>query len=234
MTTEKSLNPNKLNAQPKLDDNHAIVKPVPAEEVMDILRNSGIADCDPKFILKSIGGVIAKLRSDPPSDEKGIEKGKKELSESLNMGMSLVALDKHYLMAESVGNRYRPFVIQFAKQITEEYQCKTPSEKALAETAAGAYGRVLELSSKVSVSLNLEYLSSIKTSYYAMLDKQLDRAYRQFTSALLVLKQMKSPSLEVNISAKTAFVAQNQQLNSVSTDIKTDNQSKAYENIEPK
>jgi hypothetical protein len=43
--------------------------------------------------------------------------------------------------------------------------------------------------------------------------KELDRAERHFFTALNTLKQIKSPMLEMNIHAKTAFIAQNQQIN---------------------
>ena len=42
---------------------------------------------------------------------------------------------------------------------------------------------------------------------------ELDRANRQFLTALQTLKQIKAPQLEVNVETKTAFVAQNQQFN---------------------
>lgn len=41
----------------------------------------------------------------------------------------------------------------------------------------------------------------------------LDRAQRQPTTAYQLLVQLKRPPLKVQVKAKTAFVAQNQQLN---------------------
>jgi hypothetical protein len=45
------------------------------------------------------------------------------------------------------------------------------------------------------------------------MSKELDRANRQFITALTTLKQMKTPSIEINVTAKTAFVGKNQQFN---------------------
>ena len=59
-----------------------------------------------------------------------------------------------------------------------------------------------------------EYITENRTKYLAMLSKQIDRANRQFLSALTTLKQLKTPSIEMNIKTNTAFVSQNQQINS--------------------
>ena len=64
-----------------------------------------------------------------------------------------------------------------------------------------------------------------------MISKELDRANRQFITALTTLKQIKAPSLEINVKTKAAFVAQNQQLNVNPTDKNNLNKN---ENIEPK
>jgi hypothetical protein len=45
------------------------------------------------------------------------------------------------------------------------------------------------------------------------ISKDLDRAYRQFASTLTLLREIKSPTLTVNVKANTAFIAQQQQLN---------------------
>jgi hypothetical protein len=43
--------------------------------------------------------------------------------------------------------------------------------------------------------------------------KELDRANRIFLNALMTLKQLKNPPLELNIKAGNAFFGQNQQFN---------------------
>lgn len=187
----------------------SITKPLSHDELRNWLIKSASSECDPRLILDKLGKIAESWRKgESESDEE-----KKEAYKQFKKAMPIVALDTHYLAAESVSDRYRSFMIQFANDITQEYGCKTPSEKALAQTIAMSYGRILELSSAFNNSQHIEFLSSEKNGYYGMIAKELDRAHRQFTSSMLVLKQLKSPNLEVNIRAKTAFVAQNQQVN---------------------
>ena len=61
-----------------------------------------------------------------------------------------------------------------------------------------------------------------------MLSKEVDKAHRQLIMALTTLKQIKNPPVEFNVKAKTAFLAQNQQINAVNNPVQQD------ENINPK
>lgn len=100
--------------------------------------------------------------------------------------------------------------------IEEEYDCKTASEYALAELVASSYVRSLETSQElISCRDQINGIIGLreKTEYCSMLSKELDRANRQFTNAILTLKQLKTPSMTLNVKAKNAFVGQNQQFN---------------------
>ena len=61
------------------------------------------------------------------------------------------------------------------------------------------------------------------------MSKHIDRANRQFITALTTLKQIKMPSLAISVKTKAAFVAQNQQLN-----VNPSNKNNLNENIKPK
>ncbi len=52
-----------------------------------------------------------------------------------------------------------------------------------------------------------------RTAYISILSKEADRSHRQFLSALMTLKQIKAPTIEMNIKARTAFVSDKQQIN---------------------
>jgi len=121
-------------------------------------------------------------------------------------------LDTHAPLWESVSERYGLLAVEFARQLFEEYDCQTASEKALAQLAVNAYVRTLECSSILKSCMKGTIAAEI-TGYYSMLSKELDRANRQFITAITTLKQMKVPQLKVNVKAKNAFVAQNQQIN---------------------
>ena len=220
----------KKSKKAKKQKTTAVTKPLSSDKLKKILIDSAGTSNDPKMILKKLGTTIAAWQDDESKDE-GITD---EVNEIFRKAMPIVALDTHYFAAESVSERYRSFMMQFANDITQEYQCKTPSEKALAESIAMSYGRILELSSAFNNSQHIEFLSSQKNGYYGMIAKELDRAHRQFTSSMMVLKQLKSPSLEVNIKAKTAFVAQNQQVNATPDKESKEYKQTVYENVEPK
>jgi len=119
---------------------------------------------------------------------------------------------KHYFRG-SVDDRFIPLLIDFSRRLFREYDCKTSSEKALAQVAANAYVRTLECSRSMEKSRGGEYLGGNTAGYYSVISRELDRASRQFISALMALKQFKSPKLEINVMAKNAFMANNQLFN---------------------
>ena len=104
-----------------------------------------------------------------------------------------------YTVAEAVEAQYAAYAVMFARQLIEEYHCKTPSEIAVAEMAAIAHAQHLEYSRLAKV-----YPRD------AVIAKKVERAFRQFMAALAMLRQMKAPPLSVQVIAKNAFVAQNQ------------------------
>jgi len=105
--------------------------------------------------------------------------------------------------------------IEFSNQLQKEYDCQTPSEFALVEIIANSYARILDYSRAFNNCQNIEFVSGEKNGYYTMLSKEVDKANRQFISALTTLKHIKSPGFDITVKAKTAFVAQNQQINSI-------------------
>ncbi|MSR85421.1 hypothetical protein EXS71_03255 [Candidatus Uhrbacteria bacterium] len=186
----------------------ALIKPTPSDEIKKFIKEIEFG-CDPRLLLKQAGKAHAELVASPQYDKKLADNLQKEMEAVVPM----LTIDNHYLAAEVVGERYRSFLMHFANELVEEYQCQTPSEKSLAQHVASCYVRILELSKRATAAARLDSVTQVTTSYYAMISKELDRAHRQFTSSLLVLKQMKSPNMEVNIKAKTAFISQNQQIN---------------------
>jgi hypothetical protein len=180
-----------------------------------ILEIGGLnKEIDPKSILKDTGKILNDYY---PSRGKK----RKELLEKLNNKFSQLApiftLDTHYLLASvPYKTEYKTFAIELANQLVVEYDCKSPSEKILAETAAWAYCRMLEYSRTLSGMLGIEYLSSEKNGYYSMISKEVDRANRQYLAAINSLRYIKQPKVNVTFKTHNAFVAQNQQINTPS------------------
>lgn len=155
-----------------------------------------------------MGTLLDKWRAN-----KGDKNLTKELHEKLIATLPIVNLDTHYKLADTVSEGMRPYIIDFAKQMIEEYDCKTVSEKALVEVIVGAHARVLEYSQVLNRIVRLGVGTHELIAFYSMVGKELDRANRHFLSALATLRQIKSPSIEVQVKARTAFIGGNQQFN---------------------
>lgn len=218
MITRKltKISPAEPNPTP---ESREITKKLAEADVRDLVKDLIMPDYDPDYILEKIDKQLAAFFDDKSNAPDAIRKQLEELSAN---AMMLSGLETHYAIAKTVGEKYRPLVIEIARQIEKEYDCKNPSEKILAEMIAGAYGKIIQYTGVLSACTRPELLSSIKNGYWAMLSKELDRAQRQLVTALNMLRQIKSPSIEINIKAKNAFVAQNQQINAVNEQVKQD------------
>jgi len=210
MTTNKKLN----------KSNNKLLKPVTAKEAMDFVKEASHIDDDPEYIIKELTETFLPKLKSRKYDKKTEEKAVEVISKAVMMN----GLDNHIPLAETVKERYRPFIIKVSRQLTKEYNCKTTSEKMLVEVIVGAYARIFEYSQLLHTCRKAEFLSNEKNGFYTMLSKELDRANRHYITALSTLKQIKQPALAVNVKAKAAFVAQNQQLN-VNKDNQQDNEN---------
>jgi len=180
------------------------------EEVLESIQNSLHTACDPKTLLNDTANLIDEYNG---SNKKGKEELQDKIDEKMGAVMAMMNIDKNYTVSEAVSERLRPLTIEFCKHIVKEYDCKTTSEKALAQLASSAYVRILEYTRIFNGSIRDKYLSHEQNGYYSLFSKEVDRAYRQFNTSITTLKQLRSPQIEVNIRAKTAFVADQQQIN---------------------
>jgi len=155
-------------------------------------------DIFPKF-LSTVGGERNEARKD--FDEKALE-----LTHALS-------LDTHFALMDSLNKKYQAFARDFSSQLVNEYKCTTVLEKSLAEIITSSFIRVIDNSRRLNDLLNCTDIGINRNIYIANLSKQVDRAHRQYLSSLMTLRQIKAPSIEMNIRAHTAFVSQNQQIN---------------------
>lgn len=125
--------------------------------------------------------------------------------------------DKHFLLAESIPSKFAAMAIKMSKSLIREYNCTTTLEKSLVEIIVNAFCRSLQLSRSLmnSIARDSVPIEQNYVNYYNLLSKELDKANRQYLTALTTLQQLKSPSLKVTLKAETAIVGQNQQFNSI-------------------
>jgi len=121
------------------------------------------------------------------------------------------SLESGYVLAESVNDFYQGLAFQMKKEFHEEFDCKMASEKALVDLAVSSY--ISKLYYTKLLSLNQKDAGSDYNGYRNSASKEIDRAHRQFISAIETLRFMKQPSLKVNVRTNNAFIGEKQQFN---------------------
>jgi hypothetical protein len=146
---------------------------------------------------------------------------KKKATQLIGDLMPLFSLDNFSSFRELTTERGNRRATEFCIQLYKEYDCQTTLEKALAQSVVIAFEHILDYSRRLHTMMeNTGGATAIDIKVYPLFLKrmqiiglELDRANRQFLTALQTLKQIKAPQMEVNVKTKTAFVAQNQQFN---------------------
>jgi hypothetical protein len=201
---------NKITAIAKKTE-PAITEKPSMEKVRNAIKTAIPADYDTEALLDDLGqNVLPRMKK----AAQGMTSSQSEDGKKLWDAMFAFGTDTHIPLAESVGKTYRAMVMRDVREIEKEYDCKTPTEKMLAETIAGAHARIMQYSRRLNRFASVDSISDLDIPYHALWSKEVDRAHRQMMTAITTLKQIKSPQLNVSINAKTAFVAENQQINS--------------------
>lgn len=230
--SQKQLEVGKSKSLVKKEENARIEKFLDEKVRNLVLNTTSKVAGNPELLIEELKVALKKI---------SVDKGRvapwtiiKELEKTTDILLEVemaYGLENHFPLLQLVAKRYMPLVIEFAKQLTIEYDCKTPSERALVQITVIAYAKILEFTGRLSDNLNANdpWLSHEKNGLKSVLGKELDRANRRFITALTTLKQLKAPSLEISVKAKTAFVAQNQQINATNNP-----NTKENEIIDPK
>lgn len=186
-------------------------KVISGKEARSIITKGFVADNDPSRIMEKVGKLLTRYHSASSDGER--KKVEDELVDIHGQAASVISLDNHYCLGETTTKALRPLAIELCKQIIKEYECKTASEKTLAELAAAAYIKVIRYSTTLKNAYDHDYINSELNKFISVTSNEIDRAYRQYLAALTTLKQIKAPHIAINIKTHTAFMANNQQLN---------------------
>jgi len=147
---------------------------------------------------------------------KGKEKetAQKQFQDVVIEAMFSLETETHAGLMASFSQQYRGMAKEMTIKLIKENSCDTHTEKMLAEVIANSFVRTIENSKRLNGCMDVaEYISDERTRYLTYLSKQIDRSHRQYLTALTTLKQLKAPSIEMNIKTTNAFVAHNQQIN---------------------
>jgi hypothetical protein len=139
------------------------------------------------------------------------EKTQDEMIRSISDLSTTFSTDTGYILMESLGKDYHGLAIQMRRELQQEFDCKKPSEKALVDMVVNAFIKKLSYSKRMEN--NQKYVGAEYDGYRNYLSKEIDRAHRQFLSAMETLNIIKQPALKVNIKTNNAFVSENQQFN---------------------
>lgn len=176
-----------------------IVKTKTIEEIKKELSGYGTG-YDSNYILRKAD-----------EEMKSLKKAKEIGSESsYYKALTLFEFDKGVLLMNAVHDLYRVFTLEFSKNLQTEYNCKTPSEKSLAETVALNFSRVLDTQRKINMFIEKNSLNDMGLKYLKFLSMESDRAQRHYLVSLQALRSLRNPSFEVNIKANNAVVGNNQ------------------------
>lgn len=197
----------------KQEKEKSLAKEFTVDEVRNILKERLHFPCDPDYILEKSTKEFNAWLGAPTKKEADRIKG--VMIDTHNEALIALGLETHYPLADMVGKRHRGLAIETARQLEKEYDCKTPSEKLLAQTIAGIYCKIVEFTPHLGTFTKDTHLDNDRNAFYSMVSKELDRAHRQLITALATLRQIKNPPMELNVKARNAFVAQNQQINAV-------------------
>jgi hypothetical protein len=180
--------------------NDKITKPKTTDEILKIFESLDTG-YNKSYILKEANKELEKQHH---SEKFTVMPGS-----SYYKAMTMLEFNHGVLLSNSVPDLHSSFAIEFFQNLLKEFECKTPSEKSLAEVVTLNFIRILETQRKIK-----DNQASVKTrydiQYIAILSKELDRAERHYMTSLEALRTLHSPSFNVSIKTNTAVIGQNQ------------------------
>lgn len=141
----------------------------------------------------------------------------KELDTLMDIGNSTNSFITHkFLLSIPFGDKNdsdRTAIIEFADDIIKEYDCKTAMELSLCEVIVSSYYSIMKGSKKIQTLYHLDLLSNVKSWYYTVISKEIEKQSRLYLNAMMTLRALKMPLWNVSIRAQNAFIGENQQFN---------------------
>ena len=183
--------------------------------VAERVKNAFAVTCDPEILIRDFDSFLRDYSASPK--EKRAEMDATYI-EKADQAMRAMGMNNFLPIAETL-KWNRATVLDLARRLTEELDCKNASERGLVGLMVSAYGRMLDFQRKLNHAvLNCKNLSHEKNGFFMLLSREIDRAHRQYIAALGMLQSIKQPPIKISLKTDTAFIAQNQQLNKITKD----------------
>lgn len=172
------------------------------------------ADIEPQSINRKVNKIFERIDNSKFQKEPLLSQSELQ---TLDQFIKMHEFEKHLLLTESLPSKFSSLAIKMAKSIIAEYKCSTSLEKSLVELIVNSFCRSLYLSSILVVVLEQKTVQIEQNfiNYYKFIGKELDKANREYLTAITTLYQLKTPNIQLNLKADTAILGQNQQFNSL-------------------
>jgi len=203
MTEKKQLKANRRNVK---------LSVVKEDELKAIIKDFSSPDnCVPDHqLLKEYSNLDLNSKRLTPSQEKRKEELKVELA-------MLYGLENGIWIANLSYEKYYAALGKMRQNIVRQYNCRGSLELMLADRIVASYWRAMRCDMMFNRLMEKEDGSfsydQLKVNILKEFNKGIELANRQLNANIILLKELKQPPLSVSIKSKTAFVAQNQQLN---------------------
>lgn len=207
-----------IQIQSQSDKNSKIKKHIPKklqndDELLSCILKNIVSNGDPKEVKKKLIESFKEYTSKKFSKKKKEEK-RKQLEHLSRGAMITFGLDNDYSLDVSVDAEYFGLALEMKRNIIKEYDCRNHFEKSLVDMIVIPYCRYLRFSAVLKGFVSCG-ISKEEVAYNAIMSKESDRSFKQYLTAFHTLQQIKNPQVNVNIKTDNAFVAQNQQNNSL-------------------
>lgn len=154
---------------------------------------------DPNNILRAAEKELAKVDGKTLTAEGSVAKA-----------MTIHEFSNGALMSVAVSDQYRTLAIHMMRELQKEFDCTRTDEKATAELAVVNYIRTLDIQRRMNGYLEKGSITDMGVRYLGVMSKDLDRANRQYLSAIYALKTSKQTPFVLNVKTDTAILGQNQ------------------------
>lgn len=172
-----------------LTNTQPIHRPVVSDVVTAIAEDSGLRKLDHQYTPASVVKKAEKQLLDPTISR----------SSEITEAVSLLEFDNGFLLASASPDKIGTLAIDLMHRLQKEYQCQTTSEKMHCEVAALSFVRILGIQRKLNTVMGNPEQSDLSAVLIQTLSKELDRAHRQYFSAIQTLQYAKQPPFNLNL-----------------------------------
>jgi uncharacterized protein (UPF0147 family) len=184
--------------------NKSLVSPIEVKTKRFMVKNSSY---NPDKILQKFSKDMNKAQEVGFSDD---------LCRDYVKVTNMLGLSNHIPISESLPETYRELNVKIINDIEKEYECNSTIEKIMAENIGNLHVRIIFLTKILNDLIQNEKMPvNERTNFYNLVGKDIERTHRQLNQWISTLQLSKNAGGSIKVSAKTTFIANNQQFNNL-------------------